>query len=93
MVFKAVAERRRRALLGARLLGVWGEVQRESGVTYLIARRLADYSGLVGGLVTCSRDPSFRLEKPASNRTAQRGMATVGTGGRNRTRSKGPLGW
>jgi len=56
VVWKRVAERQRAALLGARLLGVYGEVQRESGVTHLIAERLADYSSLLGGLVTVSRD-------------------------------------
>ncbi len=56
VVWKRVAERQRAALLGARLLGVYGEVRRESGVTHLIAERLADYSSLLGGLVTVSRD-------------------------------------
>ena len=56
VVWKRVAECHRSALLGARLLGVYGEVQREGGVTHLIAERLADYSSLLGGLVTVSRD-------------------------------------
>jgi error-prone DNA polymerase len=38
VVWKRLAERRRAALLGARLLGVSGEIQRESGVTHLVAR-------------------------------------------------------
>jgi error-prone DNA polymerase len=56
VVWKRVAEVQRKVLLGARLLGVEGEIQRESGVTHLVARRLNDYSGLLGGLVTRSRD-------------------------------------
>jgi error-prone DNA polymerase len=56
VVWKGIAERQRKALLGARLLGVEGEIQRESGVTHLVARRLRDYSSLLGGLITRSRD-------------------------------------
>jgi error-prone DNA polymerase len=56
VVWKPIAERQRAVLLGARLLGVYGEVQREAGVTHLIARRLVDHSALLGGLVTRSRD-------------------------------------
>ena len=56
VVWRQVAERQRAVLLGASLLGVEGEIQRESGVTHLVARRLRDYSGLLGGLVTRSRD-------------------------------------
>jgi error-prone DNA polymerase len=56
VVWKRVAQRQRKALLASRLLGVVGEIQRESGVTHLIARQLRDYSSLIGGLVTRSRD-------------------------------------
>jgi len=56
VVWKRVAERQRKVLLGARLLGVVGEIQRESGVTHLVAGRLRDYSALLGDLVTHSRD-------------------------------------
>jgi error-prone DNA polymerase len=56
VVWKHVAERQRAVLLGARLLGVYGEIQREAGVTHLIARRLVDHSALLGGLVIRSRD-------------------------------------
>jgi error-prone DNA polymerase len=56
VVWRQVAERQRAVLLGARLLGVEGEIQREAGVTHLVARRLRDYSALLGGLVTRSRD-------------------------------------
>ena len=56
VVFKQLAEQARRTLLGARLMGVHGEVQREAGVTHLVAKRLMDYSHLLGGLVVTSRD-------------------------------------
>ena len=51
-----LAERQRRILLGARLMGVWGRLQREQGVMHLVAARLVDYSELLGGLATRSRD-------------------------------------
>jgi error-prone DNA polymerase len=56
VVYKRIAEHRRKVLLGARLLGAVGEIQRESGVTHLVARRLLDYSPLLGELVVRSRD-------------------------------------
>ncbi len=60
VVFKDVASRQRRLLLGSRLLGVAGQLQREGegehAVVHLIARRLFDHSELLGRLVTASRD-------------------------------------
>ena len=50
----------RRLLLGSRLLGGVGTLQREGegehAVVHLIAKRLFDHSELLGGLVTASRD-------------------------------------
>jgi error-prone DNA polymerase len=56
VVWERLAQRDRRALLGARLLGVVGVVQKESGVLHVIAERLIDHSELLGQLVTRSRD-------------------------------------
>jgi error-prone DNA polymerase len=56
VVWKRLAERQRRILLGAQLMGVVGQVQREAGVVHIIAHRLLDHSALLGGLVTRSRD-------------------------------------
>jgi len=60
VVFKDVASRQRRLLLGSRLLGVAGQLQVEGEgehvVVHLIARRLFDHSDLLGSLVTASRD-------------------------------------
>jgi error-prone DNA polymerase len=56
VVWQQVALRQRRALLGARLLGVIGEVQREGEVIHVVARRLYDHSRLLGRLPVASRD-------------------------------------
>jgi len=56
IVHPRLAERQRRELLGARLLGVLGVLQREGEVVHLIARRLVDHSQLLGQLATRSRD-------------------------------------
>ena len=56
VVWERVAVRQRQVLLGATLLGVHGEVQREGAVVHIVARQLSDHSGLLGELPTKSRD-------------------------------------
>jgi error-prone DNA polymerase len=56
VVHAKLVERQRRELLGARLLGVFGQVQREGAVVHLVAKRLVDLSPLLGRLPTASRD-------------------------------------
>jgi error-prone DNA polymerase len=56
VVWERLAERARRPLLSARLLGVVGVVQKESGVLHVIAEELVDHSELLGKLETRSRD-------------------------------------
>ncbi len=56
IVHGALAEKQRRELLGSRLLGVYGVMQREGEVVHLVAKRLVDHSRLLGALVTSSRD-------------------------------------
>jgi error-prone DNA polymerase len=56
IVWQSVAERQRRVLLQAALLGVWGRVQREGEVLHVIAGRLEDHSVLLGRLRMRSRD-------------------------------------
>jgi len=56
IVHPGLAESQRRELLSARLLGVFGIVQREGEVVHLIAKRLVDHSELLGQLLTSSRD-------------------------------------
>jgi error-prone DNA polymerase len=56
VVWRDVAERQRRALLGARLLAVEGRIERDGEVVHLIAGRLEDHSALLGRLLAFSRD-------------------------------------
>ncbi|HEV7392621.1 MAG TPA: error-prone DNA polymerase [Burkholderiales bacterium] len=56
VVWNDLVERQRKELLGARLLGVEGYMQKESGVIHLVARRLVDHTPLLGRLITESRD-------------------------------------
>ena len=56
VVWDSLAQRARRALLGAALLGVMGQVQKDGAVLHVIAERLYDHSQLLGSLVTHSRD-------------------------------------
>jgi len=56
VVWRGLLERQRRELLGARLLGVEGVIQREGLVVHLLARRLEDHSRLLGRLAVHSRD-------------------------------------
>jgi error-prone DNA polymerase len=56
VVWRELAERQRRALVGAQLLKVSGRLEQQSGVRHLIARRLEDVSALLQGLNVRSRD-------------------------------------
>lgn len=56
IVWENVATRDRHALLGSVLMGVEGHVQKEGEVLHIVARRLFDYSRLLGGLAVKSRD-------------------------------------
>jgi error-prone DNA polymerase len=56
IVWRDLVEKQRRELLGARLLGVYGVLERQGEVVHLVARRLVDYSELLGRLATTSRD-------------------------------------
>jgi error-prone DNA polymerase len=56
IVWRDLTERQRRELLGARLMGVEGVLEREGEVVHLVARRLMDHSALLGRLATQSRD-------------------------------------
>ena len=56
VVWNDLVERQRRELLGASLLGVDGVLQKEGRVVHLVARRLTDYSALLGRLKVESRD-------------------------------------
>jgi error-prone DNA polymerase len=56
IVWPRVAERRRKALLGATLLSVRGRWEEVDGVQHLIAQDMQDFSDMLGGLRMGSRD-------------------------------------
>ncbi|HVK50824.1 MAG TPA: error-prone DNA polymerase [Pseudoxanthomonas sp.] len=56
VVWPDLAQRQRKALLGARLLSVRGRWEQVDGVQHLIANQLQDMSDLLGSLQTSSRD-------------------------------------
>lgn len=56
IVWSSLVDKQRKELLGSRLLGVIGEVQREGEVVHVLARKLEDHTDLLGRLSTQSRD-------------------------------------
>jgi error-prone DNA polymerase len=56
IIWPKVLERERDAVLGAVLMVVEGELQSDQGVIHVIARRVRDCSGWLGGLRAPSRD-------------------------------------
>ena len=56
VVWRDLGDRQRRELLGSRLMGVEGVLEREGEVVHLVARRLLDCSRMLGRLATASRD-------------------------------------
>jgi len=56
IVWSSLVESQRREVLGARLMGVVGEVQRQGEVVHVIAKRLVDHSAMLGRLMVTSRD-------------------------------------
>jgi len=56
IVWRDLGDRQRRELLGARLMAVYGKVEREGEVVHLLAGRLVDLTAMLGQLQTRSRD-------------------------------------
>jgi error-prone DNA polymerase len=56
IVWSSLVTRHRRVVTGAHLMRVEGEIQRDGEVLHVIARRLRDYSPLLGELIVNSRD-------------------------------------
>ncbi len=56
IIWRDLGERQRPELLGARLLGVYGKVEREGSVVHVLAGRLVDLTPMLGSLPTRSRD-------------------------------------
>jgi len=56
IVWRDLGDRQRREMLSAKLLAVYGNVEREGEVVHVIAGRLVDLSPMLGALSTKSRD-------------------------------------
>ena len=56
VVWSHVGDRQRKELLGAQLLTVYGDVERQGEVVHVIAGRLRDDTALLGRLEVGSRD-------------------------------------
>ncbi|HKP67225.1 MAG TPA: error-prone DNA polymerase, partial [Casimicrobiaceae bacterium] len=56
IVWRDLGDRQRRELLGSRLLGIYGKIEREGAVVHVLAGRLVDMTQLLGALPTHSRD-------------------------------------
>jgi error-prone DNA polymerase len=56
VVWGRLFEQQRREALGARLMTVYGTVEREGEVVHLVAARILDHTALLGQLDTASRD-------------------------------------
>lgn len=56
IVWPSLLEEQRREVMGARLLGVYGQWQYASNVRHLVAKRLVDLTHLLGDLDTRSRN-------------------------------------
>jgi error-prone DNA polymerase len=56
VVWRDLMLRQRREVLSARLLGVYGTIEREGEVVHVIAGRLVDLTALLGALDVRSRD-------------------------------------
>jgi error-prone DNA polymerase len=56
IVWRDLGDKQRRELLGARLMAVYGKVEREGEVVHLLAGRLVDLTPMLGQLKTRSRD-------------------------------------
>ena len=56
VIWSRIADAHRKVLLGARLLGVDGRLQRAGDVRHVVVDRLEDRSALLGALSAPSRD-------------------------------------
>jgi error-prone DNA polymerase len=56
IVWRDLGDRQRRELLGAKLMAVYGKVEREGAVVHLLAGHLVDLSPMLGALSAKSRD-------------------------------------
>jgi DNA polymerase III alpha subunit len=63
VVWQAVYQRFRRAVIAGRLLKVTGRVQRQSGVTHVVAERVEDASEMLDDLVRL-HEPTRAADQP-----------------------------
>ncbi|MEM7613019.1 MAG: error-prone DNA polymerase [Pseudomonadota bacterium] len=56
VIWKDLAQRQRKTLIGARLMGVSGKVQKQGKVIHVVVSEMYDYNTLLGKLATQSRD-------------------------------------
>jgi error-prone DNA polymerase len=56
IIWRDIASTQRQTLMSAQLLGVSGYIEKDGQVIHLIAKKLVDYSPLLGKLMTTSRD-------------------------------------
>lgn len=70
IVWRALYERFRRAVIAGRMLRVTGRLQRDSGVTHVIAETVEDISYMLDSLldVTDARESAAPLSRPRQNR-------------------------
>ncbi|MEP7096677.1 MAG: OB-fold nucleic acid binding domain-containing protein [Dokdonella sp.] len=68
IVWRDVADRQRRVLLEAKLLGVDGEWEMLDGVQHLVAARLLDMTSMFGELDVRSRDFHWRPHRSSTSR-------------------------
>src|SRR3546814_17670816 len=61
IVWPRMFEENRRVVMGARLLGIYGQVQREGEVVHVIVKKLMNLSDVLDTLT--QRDASFRSEE------------------------------
>lgn len=70
VVWNKVMEKHRREIMTATVLGVAGKLQREDGVTYVIADRLVNLTGMLQGLTDNSRIARSNNSHPRNLRWA-----------------------
>jgi error-prone DNA polymerase len=56
VVWNVLVEKQRRELLGSKLLGVEGNIQKKGGVVHLVAHKLTDHGRLLGSITVTSYD-------------------------------------
>ncbi len=70
VVWRALYERFRRAVIAARLMRVTGRLQREHGVTHVVAERIEDISEMLDALI--SPEPCRAADQPGTTRADPR---------------------